>query len=170
VKQSRSSPIPRVGTLEIHQDLPFEEKYWKVQKIARVGLVFALVLAALGLFGAGPLSEGKVVRGNFEARYERFERLETVYQIDLRIPVDGQGAASIWVSPEFLKKVRIERISPEPLSEVAEDGGARFIFNSKQPEAAIQAVFHYEPLQMGPRKTRLRWGEDETALGQFVYP
>lgn len=70
------SDAHRVGSLEIHEDLPFQEREWKIQRAAWVFMALVIVLALLGLFSTGPLSSAKeeAADGALTVGYERFIR------------------------------------------------------------------------------------------------
>jgi hypothetical protein len=87
--------IHRIGDLEISQDLAFQRKTWKAERIAWgcIGLIAMSALA--GLFGNGPLSRATVGRTEkgFWIEYDRFVRYESPTM--LRIHAQGSGGSEI---------------------------------------------------------------------------
>jgi len=73
----------KVGDLQINEDMEFQRRSWIVQRVG--WLVFALVilLAALGLFGDGILSDAKAGQeeGALWLEYPRFKRFEDEFQM-----------------------------------------------------------------------------------------
>jgi hypothetical protein len=106
--------------LQIEQDGDFQRAEWRVQRVGWIVLAVLLALAALGLFGNGPLSHRTVQADGLTVTAQRFARNMT--QQTLTIDVGRQhvqGAeAVVLVSRELLAAVEIQQITPTP-SEVA---------------------------------------------------
>ena len=68
--------MKQVGDLEIEQDLGFEERAWRVQRVSWFIMFLVIALALIGLFGTGPLSSARTGSSGdeFSANYERFAR------------------------------------------------------------------------------------------------
>jgi len=99
--------------LEIDEQLSLHKKGWVVQRMGWVLIVFMLpVLGALGLFGEGPLSQKKEIKGAYETEYERFYRYEKEMQVLISSPTSH--VAEIALPQQYLKNFRVVRIIPEP--------------------------------------------------------
>ncbi|HEV2128712.1 MAG TPA: hypothetical protein VGR22_08850, partial [Thermomicrobiales bacterium] len=66
----------RIGDLEVDEDIEFQEREWKVQRVGWALMLVVIVLALVGLFGTGPLSavEREADDGTLVLEYQRFVR------------------------------------------------------------------------------------------------
>ncbi|MEP7151377.1 MAG: hypothetical protein ABI856_06680, partial [Nitrospira sp.] len=65
--------------IQIEQDLPFQYRQWRLERIGQVLLACCIVAALLGLFGHNPLSTttGQTSDGRLSIHYDRFARIES---------------------------------------------------------------------------------------------
>ena len=65
--------------IELAEDMEFQRKNWRAERIGWAVLAFILLAAALGLFGQGPLGGTVVAAGDdsLSLTYERFWRLSS---------------------------------------------------------------------------------------------
>ena len=102
--------------LEIDQNLAFQRREWRVQRLGW-GLLGAFVLAAaLGLFGNGVLSRAEIHAADaaLSIRYERFIRAGAPTR--LTVLVRGPGPLELHMSRDYFDRLTIDRITPEPAS------------------------------------------------------
>lgn len=167
--------MKNVSGLEIDQDLPFQEKEWKIQRIAWALMLLIVLLGLLGLFGQGIISDGTASTSDeaLVVYYQRFQRL------------DGQGSLVIQVAPElitgdtiqvaissaFLDEVEIQGYSQEP-SEVR-NAGDRLVmeFAVDQPGEPVGVTISFIPQSMGRLSGTIGLVDGpDVEIGQFVYP
>lgn len=164
--------IHRVGDLEIAEDLPFQERMWRLQRVG--WLVFALIVAAtaLGLFGAGPLSSATAEQGALRVEYQRFERFETPGSFDVHVAPGAAGATlELSLPHEYLQHVEVTTISPQPRA--VRDAGDRVTYEFALQDAGSPAwiTFHVTPQRPGPLRARVGLGDEPPLeFTQFVYP
>lgn len=140
--------------LELDQDLPFQERAWRAERIAWVVLTIVIVAALIGVFGTGPLSS--TTAGDTEtglaASYERFVRHDGRSSLELRISPDqaSEGQVEVWLSAGYLEDIQIEHISPQP-DEVRTSGERDiFVFLTEDPSSPMTVTLHFRPGSMGP--------------------
>ena len=116
-------------TLEIDEDPSFQRKEWIAQRFG-IGLMALLVLAAvLGFTGrGGPFSHGEVddPSRTLRVEYERFVRRGAPNTVTLHLRSVKPGSRSFWLSAEYLRKVDVESVEPDPEVSVAE--GDRYVY------------------------------------------
>lgn len=139
--------------LEIDQDLAFQEKEWRVERIAWITLLIFVLLALLGLFGTGWLSSS-VASSDDDALmldYERFIRHDGEASLEIEISPDqvSEGQAELWISTNYLHDFQIEGISPEPDEVRAEGDRQVYVFLSENPDAPVTISFSLSPERMG---------------------
>jgi hypothetical protein len=164
--------LHHVGDLEIAEDMPFQERVWRLQRVGWA--VFALIVAAsaLGLFGAGPLSSATAEQGPLRVEYQRFERFETSGSFDVRVAPGAAGATlELSLPHEYLRHVEVTTVSPQPRE--VRDGGDRltYEFVLQDDGAPAWITFHVTPRRPGPLRVWVGLGDEPPVeFTQFVYP
>ena len=166
--------IKRIGDLQINEDMEFQRRSWIVQRIGWA--IFALVslLAALGMFGDGVLSNAQAGQqeGELWLEYPRFERFEDEFQIKAHA---NEGAAAesdirIHVDQNYLDGVEVNKISPEPDSELLDANGITYVFKTNGT-SAFTAQFYMIPRKVGLLSGAFRLQNGEPVdFSQFIYP
>jgi hypothetical protein len=145
----------KARTLEIDEDLAFQQREWFVQRIG-TGMLFLFVGAAmLGLTGmGGPLSHADVsdADGALRVEYERFVRRNAPATIKVRLR-GGPGDLRFWVSSSYLEHVRIDTIVPPPQLVLIESDRQVFMIRSATPDVLV--TLELEHLGMGTREAEV---------------
>ncbi len=106
----------RARTLEIDEDIQFQQKEWFLQRIG-FALLFAFVLAALlGFTGmGGPMSRGEAGErgGPLHVEYARFVRRGGSSTVKLHLRV-APGEVRFWVAAPYFEHVRVDSVAPTP--------------------------------------------------------
>lgn len=160
-------------TIELNEDLPFQERIWRAERIGWILMGVLLLLAALGVFGAGPLSWTTVPEngGAVQVEYGRFQRASAPAGMTVR--VSGAATAdtplSIELSEAFLRAYRIDAIRPEPAQWLPQDRGLRVSFETGGRDFVIN--FHLRAERIGYFVPTLRTGAGKpVALPVVIYP
>lgn len=166
---------PRVGDLEIDQDLGYEKIAWKVRRVGWTLMGATVAAALLGLFGTGPLSHTVTGEPDSPVRleYGRFERFASPAQIQVHLgPAATAGPeARIWVSRQYLQGLQLESVIPEPKE--IETGAERLVMVFPLAESGRGTSIE---LELQPHKIGLVHGQvgveggPAVPLRQFVYP
>jgi hypothetical protein len=163
----------RVESLEVGQDLAFQRREWKVQRAAWMVALLILVLGFAGLLGGGPLSQTETSSGPLALEYERFarKRAPTALHTRLEPGVTSAGEFSLWLSEEYLDKVDLNRVLPEPIEMAAASDRVVFRFLAATPGEPAEITFALEPAEPGLVHGRvgLVAGPD-VAFDQVIYP
>jgi hypothetical protein len=166
----------RSPTLELEENLRFQQREWRVQRLGWWLLSLFVLAAALGLFGHGPLSRGRAGDRSAPIRvqYERFVRLGASSRITLQVlsPVQAAGRERVLrINREYFDRVRFERVIPEPTT--VDVGPVDALLHFAAPVADTgpwTIVLEVEPLRAG-RLVAVFGGGDGPALTvtQFAY-
>lgn len=141
--------MKRVGDLEIEEDVGFQEREWKVERVGWAALVLVVLLAAAGLFGHGPVSwtSASTDDGSLEVEFERFGRRGGSQ--DLVIRADAAAATdNTWqidVSLAYSTSMDVDAITPEPESVEAVDGAIRYTFARSTEGVDLEVTFSVTP-------------------------
>lgn len=163
--------LERVGSLEVHQDMDFQRREWRVQQFGWAVMLLFLVAAVAGLFGAGPISSSTTgeVNSALWVDYERFGRRGA----PSRLRVHASPAAEefkLLIDRGYLEALKVENISPEPQSAEATGQWVVYTFRVAEPGAPTAVTFEVQPDQIGPLRGRISAEGHTREFAQFIYP
>lgn len=142
--------VPRVdGAIAVGEDLAFQRRWWRFEKI--IWTVFSLILVAdlAGLLGRGPLANARVHNSSMQFRYERVMR-ENTASILTALPQANaihNGQLQLFVSDSIVKQLGAQRIIPQPLTSTLGNGGITYTFPATQMPLTVQ--FELKPSFIG---------------------
>jgi len=167
--------MQKIGDLEINQDLGFERRSWKVERVAWIIAALILVAALLGFLGPGPLGKATAASPDKSLSLDYFRVEHYGAPVELHFHIDGalakDGALQVWLDRDFVEALEIEHIDPKP--ESVQINGERFVyvFRTASAPETIRIFFHVEPNKFG--KTPARAGVvngPEIRFSQFYMP
>ena len=165
----------QVGDLQVMQDLEFEQRSWRVQRIGWMILSLILGAAFVGLLGDGPISAATAgAEGTpLQVQYGRFARHHASVQMVIKLqPGAVQGdEARVWVDQQYLDGLELQNVIPEP--ESVEAGSDRYVYVFKLSEPGGRAEFSFDlnPVRNGVRQVRVGLdGGPELQFTQIVWP
>jgi hypothetical protein len=159
-----------VHSPEIEEDLPFQHRNWRAQRIGWA-LLGAVVLAGLaGLLGSGPLSSAQHSRGaGLTVKYERFVRHGAPSKIEVTV---GKPARTvrIAISRSFLETLEMRQLLPSPGQVRAGDGFVVYVFEPVG-SGPMRVTFVFQPDQLGSHEAQIAVDDGpELTIRQFTYP
>lgn len=162
-----------VGDLERDRDLHFQRREWTVQRAGWL-VMLAIVLAALiGLFGGGPLSTATAKVEPLQLQYTRFERRHAPTKLEVSVASGAvsQDQVEIWLSSDYLARIEITSIVPEP-EEVSETNDrVIYRFNIDDQTRAPRILMTLEHDEPGLTTCRIGMVDGpELAFWQVIYP
>ena len=164
---------PRIGDLEVHQDLQHERREWRIERAAWIAMLLLALAALAGLLGPGPLSRDVAgVQGSalwVEHNQRARRQAPEVLRVHAGPDAVRDARLRLSISSGFIARIELRRIEPEPLAvEVAVD---RLIYTFAVAEAPVTVLFHYEPKDLGRARVSLSV-DPGTRLDfeQFVFP
>ena len=165
----------RRNGLEIDEDLEFQRRSWKAQRVGWMVMGLVALTALLGLFGSGPLSSATAGDAGSPLRveYERFARhaAPSLLRIHPSAGVVRDGQTRIQINRAWLDRVQVQQITPQP--ERVETAGEWVIyaFNATDPNHPGPIAYHVTMRRFGLILGRV--GTDtgyEVSFHQYVYP
>jgi hypothetical protein len=140
----------RSRTLEIEEDLQFQQKEYFFQRIG-VALLFVFVLAALlGFTGmGGPMSRGEAGErgGPLYVEYERFVRRGGLSTVKLHLHT-APGDVRFWVAAPYFERVRIESVAPPPELVAVETSRHVYTIRAASPDVTVTLKVEHETAGM----------------------
>jgi hypothetical protein len=129
----------KTSTLEIDEDLGFQQKEWFFQRIG-VALLFLFVLAAfLGFTGmGGPMSRGEAGErgGPLHVEYERFVRRGAMATVTLHLNA-APGEVRFWVGAPYFDGARIDSVVPAPELATVEDSRHVYLIRTGSRDVTV---------------------------------
>ena len=157
--------------LQICENLGQQRTEWALMRFAWPVLYALLIAIALGLLGEGPLADARIRSdaGQEEAEYKRFATVKSAVPLTVKIQGAG-GTGRVVLAHEYLQKVEIRKVTPEPDKVVAESEGLAYLFNTASA-TPVEVRFVVEPMKAGMLSGWLAVdGGEKRHFTQFVYP
>lgn len=111
--------LPRIGDIEVAQDLKLQALGWRVQRVGWACMALAVIAAAAGLFGSGgPASRATAAteNGALRADYARFARRQAPQTLRLHFGAEAVrgGEVTLWFERAYVERMVVEQVVPEP--------------------------------------------------------
>lgn len=135
--------VPKVdGAIAVGEDLQFQRKWWRFEKIVWGFFVLVLIADLSGALGRGPLAkaERKTADGTLDVKYERVEREGTASIMTIQPTASAlrDGKLQIFVSDSVVKQLGAQRVIPEPAISTVGNGGVTYTFPAQTLPMTVQ--------------------------------
>jgi hypothetical protein len=89
--------VTRIGDLEIQQDLNYQRREWRIQRLGWVVMRLVILAALLGLLGNGPLSKASVTAtdGSLRLDYHRCWHYRNPMTLEIHAPGGATDQAAL---------------------------------------------------------------------------
>jgi hypothetical protein len=160
--------------LDIDEDLEYQRRAWRFQRIGWIAIGLALIGALLGLFGKGPLSRSVATdpENRFAVEYDRIARYESPFRLVIQLqPIpESSQTARLWIDRQYAQSLRIEQITPEAdRTELTADGFVYMFHMSGGQSSTITMTGTMQ--HVGWVQGRLGTGpRDAVVFQQFAFP
>jgi hypothetical protein len=161
--------------IELADDMEFQRKSWRVQRIGWVVMLVIAIAALFGLFGNGPLSSAQAgdAGSGLSIVYERFVRKGAQHSIDVAAGPSSVvgGSLRIWIARDWIDANRVVGITPEPARSDAFPDRIVYTFNAAQSGKPVTIRFGLEADWLGSRRGSAGIVNGPAVqFGQFAYP
>jgi len=159
--------------LELEQDLDFQRRQWRLERIGWAVIGCIIVAGLAGLFGHSPFARAHVQTADqkLTIEYDRFARYESDAEIRVSVELDGGGEQvfRLWMVSEYLDSLKVLEIDPVPLRGEAQEGGHAFVFKARPDRTTVKFLVQFRSL--GLVSGNINKDEGAHALVQhFVWP
>jgi hypothetical protein len=164
-----------IDGLQIHEDMAYQRREWRVQRIGWAVMGLLLLAALAGLLGPGPLSDAAAGRagGPLRVEYSRFERMQSPGELRIHVAarLARTGTVRLRLNRGFVEKIDLVRLYPEPVSTDVDGNGFTYEVGTSGAAAPITAVVQYKYRAFGRMPVQVAV-EDGAAVSfeQWVYP
>jgi hypothetical protein len=169
--------VPKVeDEIAVGEDLDFQRRWWKFERVVWTFFLLILVCDLLGLFGRGWLAKAKASPpdGALNLDAERSARGSTpsIMTLHLGQAAIHDGKIRIFISDSLVRPLGAQRVSPQPAESALADGGISYTFPATGAPATVQIAL--EPSFPGSHSFRIQvLGEaqpDTIDASVFVVP
>lgn len=160
---------------EITEDVAFQRRDRKAQRLAWLVMVALVGCALAGLFGSGPAS-ARIAgdrSGPLWVEYQAFGRWQAPEELRVHLGprASHDGLARVWLGGDLVDGIRLHRVTPLPERVLAQHGGLVYVFNAPQPDRPLTVTFAFEPERWGRSRGAVGLDAGETlSLDRLVYP
>jgi hypothetical protein len=160
-----------IGTLELEEDLQFQQWQWRIASALWLSLVALMIAAALGLFGGGVLSRarGGVPDGPLWAEYERVARFGATAPLTVHARTGADGSIRITFDSALLRAFRVRDVTPPPAAAVIVTDGVEYRYQAPGQGVAVLA-FELDPAERGLVRGEIRSAGTSVRLTQLILP
>jgi hypothetical protein len=163
-----------ITDMDFEDDVSFFETS-RIVKICFVGLMFLISLACLvGVFGYGVWTRDTVGhQKDMLVEYECFLRVtkETPLTCFVNTSDLQDSLIHISLSNEYLQKVDLKQISPEPCKVITQNDRLTFCFRSVPGNKSLQPVsFTTVAKKSGNIKATVYSNREQYSISQYIYP
>ena len=121
-------------TLELDQDLAFQHRDWRRERLGWVIIGLILLAALCGLFGHHPLARAtsQSANGHLTIEYDRTARYESSAEVTVTVTPagTGDGETALWFDVDYLDSFTVVAVSPQPVRGKARGGERAFVFET----------------------------------------
>lgn len=147
--------VPKVdGSLAVGEDVEFQRKWWRFEKVVWSFFVLVLIADLLGLLGRGPLAnaERQTGDGALRIKYERVlrENTSSILTILPESTAVHAGNLQLFVSDSIVKQLGAQRVIPQPATSTVGNGGVTYSFPAATLPITVQ--IELKPSFMGSHR------------------
>lgn len=166
--------VPKVkNEVAVGEDLEFQRKWWRFERIIWPILLAIVVIDMLGGFGRGWLAKAQKSTPDkaMTLQYERIARASTPSVMTFKFTEKAihDSRIVLYVSDSVVKPLGAIRIAPQPAMSNVGDGGITYVFPASKGPSMVQ--IQLEPSFPGPHPFTVRIdGEPPIEASVFVMP
>ncbi len=150
---------------DLEKDFEFQKIEWPLYRIGWVLMGVFLTLGAVGLFGHGIFSRKHVKQANFSIEYDRYLRYSVSTELVVNAGSLGKDS-SLTINSDYLKKVKIDKILPEP--KLMELSGKHI--KLKFSDSKINEItFYLDPIDYGAQSLEIEINGNKKTVDQYIF-
>jgi hypothetical protein len=174
-EDSTMTEMKRVGELEITEDVGFQRKEWRFERIGWAAMALLVLAALAGLLGPGPLSHATAGEEGSAlwVGYERFAHRSAPTTLEIHAgPNTAQaGQLRLWLGRDVIAGNQVQSIQPEPQQVSTAGDRIVYTFAVDDPAREVVVFLRLEPTQYWRQQIELGIkGGPQAGFTQVLYP
>ncbi|SDB25725.1 hypothetical protein [Pseudomonas sp. NFACC13-1] len=156
----------------VREDMAFQHKVWRFERVGWYVLVLLVVLALLGLFSRGPLSSRELHSddGSLGVEYQAFHRNGSSNVLVIRLKGQPNAVLAVELGGDWLEGFEVQALQPAPMRSAGAGQGMTLWV---QADERGQASLHLSLLGdgFGTYHSRIATpGGASVSFNQFIFP
>ncbi|WP_458130459.1 hypothetical protein [Pseudomonas sp. R3-41] len=156
----------------VREDMVFQHKVWRFERVGWYVLVLLVILTLLGLFSRGPLSDRELYSsdGSLGVEYQAFHRNGSANAMTIRLKGQPNAVLEVELGGDWLEGFEVQALQPPPMrSAGAGQGMTLWIQADKQGQASLYLSLLGEGF--GTYHSRIATpGGATVSFKQFIFP
>ena len=172
MSDERDLPHLRSRNYPIREDMAYQLKVWRFERVGWYVLVLVVVLGLVGVFSRGLVSSRDVRSddGKIRVEYEMFHRNGSTNPMKITVTAKPDSAVELELAGQLLEGFSIETLQPEPLRSRSSSQGIRFwLHTDLNGLATLYITLRGDGLGLF-RSQIASPGTSGVRLEQFVFP
>ncbi|WP_027613501.1 hypothetical protein [Pseudomonas sp. URIL14HWK12:I6] len=172
MSDDRDHPELRSRSYPIREDMAYQLKVWRFERVGWYVLVLVVVLALVGLFSRGLISSREVRSdvGKIRVEYEMFHRNGSTNSMKVSVNATPDTAVELELAGQLLEGFSIETLQPEPLRSRSSSQGIRlWLQTDLDGQAKLYITLRGDGLGFY-RSQIFSPGTNGIKLVQFIFP
>ncbi|WP_255313440.1 hypothetical protein [Pseudomonas protegens] len=172
MEEETEHPDLKSRDFPINEDMGYQIKLWRFERVGWYVLVVVMLLGLAGLFSRGALSSRDIISadGRIRAEYELFHRNGSTNAMTFSLTGEPMSAMEVELSGELFDGFSVETLQPEPLrSSSSADGIRIWVQTDKKGRANVFMTLRGEGLGLFRSNIALLSGSN-MQLTQFIFP
>ncbi|UDU83146.1 hypothetical protein [Pseudomonas sp. HN2-3] len=156
----------------IKEDMEYQVKVWRFERIGWYALVLLMVLGLAGLFSRGVLSSRELHSndGTLQVEYEMFHRNGSTNSMKISLNAKPDSTVELELGGELLDGFSIETLQPEPARSRSSAKGMRlWVQTDAEGQASLFLTLRGDGLGLF-RSSVVVPGVSDVKLTQFIFP
>ncbi len=154
---------------EFHEDIAFQRRFWRIERIAWIVFTLLIVTALTGLTGAGgPLAHAHAETPHGTIDYPRVARWQATDDMVIRLAPSAGARQQVELDRRFVENFEIVSIQPQPASSAATPTGMRYGFDVEQGGEVVFQLRALRPAFFPD--TFIRIGDAEASVRPLILP
>ncbi|WP_431034757.1 hypothetical protein [Pseudomonas yamanorum] len=172
MSDDRNHPELRSRSYPIREDMAYQVKVWRFERVGWYVLVIVVVLGLMGLFSRGVISSRDVRSddGKIRLEYEMFHRNGSTNSMKVSVNAAPNTAVELELAGQLLEGFSIETLQPEPLRSGSFSQGIKLWLQTDiDGQATLYITLRGDGLGFYRSQISLP-GTDGVELVQFIFP
>ncbi|MBD1552691.1 hypothetical protein [Pseudomonas typographi] len=156
----------------VEEDIALQLRTWRFERIGLAVLLLLILLALLGLFSKGPLSNANASSsdGQLSVEYQRFSRNDTEEQLHITLRAAPGQQLAVVLDPALLQAANIEAMHPLPGPSRSQGQGLSIpMLADPQGVAALYLTLRTQGIGLFRCHLQASTGQALT-INKFIYP